>query len=193
MPRAGLTAESVVAGAAHIADTSGLEALSLAALAERLGVRAPSLYKHVGGLPDLHRRLTLDGLRGLREVLRDAVTGVAGPDALRALGHAHRAYALAYPGRYAAAQRAPDGGDAEVLAAAAAVTEVLLAVLRGAGLEGDDLVHAARTVRSALHGFVALEMTAGFGLPQDLNTSYEHLLDVLETVLHSSSLRGSSR
>ena len=46
-------------------------------------------------------------------------------------------------------------------AAAKGAVDVVLAVLRGYGLEGDDAIHAARAVRSALHGFVALEAGAG--------------------------------
>ena len=47
-----LTADRVVAEAAALADERGIQALSLSPLAERLGVRVPSLYKHVGGLDD---------------------------------------------------------------------------------------------------------------------------------------------
>jgi AcrR family transcriptional regulator len=52
-------------------------------------------------------------------------------------------------------------------------------VLRGWDLEGDDAIHAVRVVRSALHGFVALELSGGFGLPLDLDDSYERLVGVL--------------
>ena len=80
--RAGLTPEKVVAEAGALADERGISALSLAPLAERLGVRVPSLYKHVGGLDDLHRRLALAGLRDLAEVLGGATVGRSGLDAL---------------------------------------------------------------------------------------------------------------
>ena len=53
MPRAGLNGDRVVDEAERIADEVGLANLTLAALAERLGVRQPSLYKHIDGLAGL--------------------------------------------------------------------------------------------------------------------------------------------
>jgi AcrR family transcriptional regulator len=53
MPRAGLTAESVVTAGAEIADELGFANLNLVLVAQRLGVRAPSIYKHLDGLADL--------------------------------------------------------------------------------------------------------------------------------------------
>ena len=53
-------------------------------------------------------------------------------------------------------------------------------MLSGYGLDGADRVHAARTVRSALHGFVILEQQSGFELDVDVDDSFEWLLDALE-------------
>jgi hypothetical protein len=75
--------------------------------------------------------------------------------------------------------RAPDPADAELAAAAAAAVQPLFAVLRGYGLEGDGAVHAARAVRSALHGFVAHETAGGFGIPVDLEASFEAMVAAL--------------
>jgi AcrR family transcriptional regulator len=179
MPRAGLSTASVVSSAAEIADTEGLEALTLARLASTAGVRTPSLYNHVTGLDDVRRRVALLALREIAAALRDAAVGRAGDDALVAAAGAYRAYALRHPGRYAAIQRAPAEGDEEMLAAGGEAVGVVLAMMRGYGLEGDDALHAARAVRSALHGFVALEAGGGFGIPIDLDESYARMVAVL--------------
>ena len=183
--RPGLTPDRVVAEAAALADERGAAALSLAGVAERLGVRVPSLYKHVGGLDDLHRRIALAGLRDLTEVLGAATVGRSGGDALRACAAAWRAYARAHPGRYAAVQRAPDRADAELAAAGDRLTRLVFAVLRGYGLDDEETVHATRAVRSALHGFVSLEAVGGFGLPQDVDASFDRLVDLLHAGLGS--------
>ena len=180
-----LTADRVVAEAAALADERGIQALSLSPLAERLGVRVPSLYKHVGGLDDLHRRLALAGLRDLAEQLGAATVGRSGRDALLACATAWRAYAKAHPGRYGAVQRAPDPADAELLAAASRLTELIFAILRGYGLDEEQTVHATRAVRSALHGFVTIEAAGGFGLPQDVDESYARLVALLDSGLSS--------
>ncbi|HEU0192658.1 MAG TPA: WHG domain-containing protein [Gaiellales bacterium] len=178
MPR-GLTPDQVVDRAAALVDADGLESLTLAGLAEHLGVRTPSLYNHVGGLADLRRRLGLRGLQELADRLRSATLARTGDDGLLALASAYRAFAREHPGLYQAVQRAPAAGDDERAAGAAAVLEPLLAVLHSYGLEGDDAVHAARGVRSALHGFAELERGGGFGIDLDLDESYRRLVGAL--------------
>jgi AcrR family transcriptional regulator len=185
MARAGLDADAVVSAAAGLADAEGLAAVTLARLATDLGVRPPSLYAHVGGLPDLRRRLAARGAIDLAAELQTAAAGRAGEDALRAVASAYRDYARAHPGTYAALQRAPAGDDAEASAAAAKVVDVVLAVLRGYGLEGDDAIHAARGLRAALHGFVSLETEGGFGLPLPLDESFSRLVATLHRGLLS--------
>jgi len=179
MPRAGLSTAAVVAAAAEIADAEGLDRLTLARVAATAGVRTPSLYNHVESLDDVRRRVALLALRDLADALRDAAVGRAGDDALAAMADAYRAYARRHPGRYAATQRAPAEGDEEMRTAAAGAVDVVVAILRGYGLEGDDAIHAARAVRSALHGFVTLETGGGFGIPVDLDESYARMVRAL--------------
>jgi AcrR family transcriptional regulator len=177
MPRVGLDAEAVVSAAAELADADGLDHLTLARLADRLGVRAPSLYVHVDGLPDLRRRLAVRGARELGAALACAAAGLAGEDALRAVAATYRDYAREHPGTYAALQVPAE--DAQQSDAARVVVEIVVAVLRGYGLEGDEAIHGVRVVRAALHGFVSLETGGGFGLPLDLDESFDRLIAVL--------------
>jgi AcrR family transcriptional regulator len=184
MPRAGLDAAAVVDAAAALADTDGLPALTLARLADRLGVRSPSLYAHVDGLDDLRRRLAGKGARDLASAMQSAAVGRSGRDALVAVARAYRAYAREHPGAYAALQRSADvGSDPE---AAAQAVDVVVAVLRGYGIEGDDAVHGTRIIRSGLHGFVTLEADGGFGIALDVDDSFERLLAALDRGLRTS-------
>ncbi len=191
MPRAGLTPTVLVAHAGDLADRDGYDSLTLATLAGRLGVRVPSLYKHVASLADLRRRLALHSLQGLDEALRGAAVGRAGGDALRAVAHAYRRYALEHPGRYTAGLRAPGPDDEEARALAGGLIDLMLAVVRGYGLHGDAAVHAVRSVRAALHGFSSLEHAGGFGLPYDVDTSFTHLVTTLDTGLRHSAAAGA--
>jgi AcrR family transcriptional regulator len=194
MPRAGLDTAAVVDAAAKLADSEGLEAVTLARLAAALGVRSPSLYAHVEGLEDLRRRLGARGARELAAELARAAAGRAGSDALSAVAHAYLAYARAHPGSYAAAQRSREiQNDQEAVAAATAVMEVVLAVLRGYDLVGDDAVHAARTIRVALHGFVSLEADAGFAIALSLDETFEFVLATLDRGLRADVVQASMR
>ena len=185
MPSAGLSRDVVVSRAAAVADEVGLERLTLAAVAERLGVLLPSLYKHVSGLDALRVHLAAAACRELAADLAAATVGRSGPDALVRLAGAYRAYALRRPGAYAASVRAPDGDDDEHADAAAALLEVVLAALSGFGLGDEDAVDAVRGLRALLHGFVALELAGGFRLPQDLDRSYRRLVAGYADVLAS--------
>ena len=176
MPRMGLDAERVVDAAAGIADAEGLEAVTLARVAGELGVRAPSLYNHVDGRDDVLRAIAVRGVRELTSALREAAVGRSSADALTAAARAYRAYARAHPGRYAATVAAPTRGDEEHRAAASEAVDVMLAVMRGWDLEGDDAIHAVRAFRSAVHGFVAIEAADGFGMAVDVDASFDRLV-----------------
>jgi AcrR family transcriptional regulator len=193
MPRAGLTQELVIARAADLADEIGYDRLTLTALAARLGVAVPSLYKHVGGLESLRRGVALVAVRELGEALRgsldEAATSTSGmPDqdadvrrgSLEVISAAYRRYALEHPGRYASTIRAAPPGDHELAAAGDAVLGPVLEILGAFGLHGDALIHAARGLRAGLHGFVSLEAAGGFGLPQDVDRSFEAMIRMLD-------------
>lgn len=173
---AGITRERVVAVAAELADAHGLAALTLAQVAARLGVKLPSLYNHVDGLPGLQRDLAALGIRELGACLRDAAVGKAGDDAVLAVAHAYRAYVLAHPGRYAATVPAPAPDDAELQALSAWVVGVVVTVLAPYELGEAGTIHAVRGLRSIVHGFATLEQAGGFGLALDRDTSFLRLL-----------------
>jgi AcrR family transcriptional regulator len=181
--RAGLTESRVVDEAERIADEVGLSRLTLAALAARLGVRQPSLYKHIDGMAGLQRSLSVRGKNELAYVLARAAVGRERGDAIVSISHTYREWALEHPGRYAAAQCAPAPGDADDAAASQAVVQIVTDVLAGYQLRDDDAIDATRGLRSALHGFVTLETGGGFGLPVDIDRSFERLVCGVVTAL----------
>ncbi|WP_430787934.1 TetR/AcrR family transcriptional regulator [Actinoplanes sp. G11-F43] len=183
MPRAGLAPASVIAAGADLADEVGLAGLTMGLLAERVGVRTPSLYKHVDSLDTLRRGIAVQAKRELGAALARAAVGRSGGAALHAFAAAYRRWALDHPGRYAATVRAPAPGDEEDLLAGNETLQVLLDILTGFDRPDDTRIDDARMVRSALHGFTSLEGGGGFGMPQDVDRSYRHLVDVLVTAL----------
>lgn len=185
MPRAGLNTDRVVAEAAELADEVGLDQLTLADLAARLGVRQPSLYKHVANSDALLRLLSMRGKAELGDVLGGAAVGRARDDALVAMAHAWRAWALDHPGRYQAAQRPPAPGDSDDEDVSCRAIHALRAVMDGYGLDGDDATDAIRAFRAAVHGFVSLEASDAFALPASVNHSFDRLVHTLVRALSS--------
>ncbi|MFI5590827.1 TetR/AcrR family transcriptional regulator [Amycolatopsis sp. NPDC051758] len=178
-PRAGLTAPAVVDLALEIVDDEGADALTLAKVAARAGVAAPSLYKHVKSLADLRRLIDLKVVQEMADALRTAATGREGAAAVSALADAYRAYLRRHPHRTNALSTAPDETDTELSTATHAVAEVVFAALRPFGFDHVQAVHATRCIRAAVHGFAGLEASGGFGRPEDVAQSFE----VLKTML----------
>lgn len=193
MPRAGLTRDRVVEEAALMADEVGLSEFTLAALAERLGLRQPSLYKHIDSMAGLQRSISVRAKVELGDVLARAAVGRSGADAIDAMSNAYRAWALLHPGRYQAAQFAPAPGDVDDEAASLAALQIIADVLVAYDLKGDDAIDAIRAFRSSLHGFVALESGGGFGLDLDIDRSFKRLVQGFVTALASWTDRSAQQ
>ncbi|MBC8194585.1 MAG: WHG domain-containing protein [Acidimicrobiia bacterium] len=190
MSRQTLDTTQVVDCAAHLVDTEGFEALTLTRVAAELGVRQPALYRHVDGYDALVRALGLRGREIIAGRLADAAVGMAGDDAVRAMGAAWRGVVRDHPGQYAATDRYPCAGDPELEAAVERVVHVLAQALVAYGLSTDEKVHVARSLRSAFHGFAHLESGDGHPHPLDLDDTFDHLLDLLCAGIHA--LRGAT-
>ena len=174
-----LDAERVIAAAAEIADAEGLDKLTLTRVADTLGVRQPALYRHVEGYDDLLRSLSLRGREILAQRLADAAVGLAGDNAVAAVGHAWRKMVRDHPGIYAATDRYPCAGDPELEDAVENVLAVVGQALRAYELTEVDRAHATRTLRSAFHGFSHLEAGDGHPLPHDPEDTFTHLVELL--------------
>ncbi|GAB2468239.1 TetR/AcrR family transcriptional regulator [Promicromonospora xylanilytica] len=185
MPRAGLSPDAVVRLALEVVDAggpSGFDDLTLAKVAAKAGVAAPSLYKHVGSLADLRREVSVVAVRELTAAGTSATVGRAGADALHALADAWRRYAHAHPGRYAATQIGADPDDPAAAPHREAGEEsvrTVVSVLHGFGLPEQRVIDAVRAVRAGVHGFVTLELGAGFRMREDVDQSFGVLLDML--------------
>ncbi len=187
MPRAGLAPASVTEAGAALADEIGLAQLTMGLLAERLGVKTPSLYKHVGGLADLTHRIAVLAMIEAGDAVRDATQGRAGSDALVAGAQAMRTFVKDHPGRYAAANSAVAiGPDDPLIAASNRVLASWVAMLRGYRLDPGQEIHALRALRSMVHGFASLEVGGGFQYSTDIDESFTWLVSLIDHGLKSA-------
>jgi AcrR family transcriptional regulator len=173
--RSRLTTTKVVDAALELVDEQGVEGLTLAAVAARTGVATPSLYKHVASLGELRGHVGVRLLEEMADRFTTAVLGLAGDEAVAALMHAYRAYVKENPKRYAAMPMDPLHDELQQ-AAGMKFMEVMLATLRGYGLEGSNAIHATRRLRVIVHGFASIESSGGFGLPEGLDDTYDQLV-----------------
>jgi AcrR family transcriptional regulator len=192
MPKARLTPASVTEAGAALVDEIGFASLSMGLLAERLGVRTPSLYKHVSSQADLAHRIAVLAMTEVSEAIRDAIGGRAGRDALAAGAQAMRMYVREHPGRYAAGNAArPTGPDDPLIPADARVVASWAAMLRGYRLGSSQEIHALRMLRSILHGFATLEAADGFQIDTDVDDSFTWMIDFIDHGLQATTAHGT--
>ncbi|PEQ94744.1 TetR family transcriptional regulator [Bacillus sp. AFS006103] len=179
-PKIGLDISFIIEAAGEIADQYGVQEVTLASLAKKLGIRPPSLYNHFDGLTGLRKKLAIYGIDKLYEVMADAAIGVSGTEAVIAVSQAYVNFARRHPGIYEATLLAPDPEDVDVQRAGAKIVDLSVRVLQAFQLEGEEALHAVRGLRSILHGFSSLEQKGGFKMSLDLN---ESLLIILKAFL----------
>jgi AcrR family transcriptional regulator len=194
MPRSGLTPAAVAEAGAALVDEVGFDQLSMGLLAERLGVKTPSLYKHVTGQADLAHRIAVLAMGEVADAIRDAIQGRAGSDALAAGAQAMRRYVREHPGRYAASNVArATGPDDPLLPAAERVLASWAAMLHGYQLDPGEEIHAMRMLRSVLHGFATLETADGFQIDASVDDSFRWMIDFMDHGLKATVAAGRDR
>jgi AcrR family transcriptional regulator len=153
--------------AVTVLEEEGVEALTMRELARRMGIRAPSLYKHVKDKDDI--------VAGVQErALIDLARHLAAADqGLPALADAYRSWAKAHPRLYEVATRYPLAREriAPGVESAAAAP-----IVSAAG--GDE--HLARALWALAHGLVDLELSNRFPPGADLDATWRTALTGFE-------------
>ncbi len=188
--RTRLTKSDVIEAAVDLLNQEGPNSLTLNRLADKLGIRPPSLYNHIDGLPGLQKDLAVLNARQLADRLGEAAIGRSGPELFMEVAQGFRAYVKENPGLYLSTLRA--SGSEEVPNPALIQEEeralkIALTVVASLGLRGEDAIHAVRAFRSMVHGFATLEVAGGFGMPQDCDESFQRLVDALVVGLRSAA------
>ncbi|WP_432137740.1 MULTISPECIES: TetR/AcrR family transcriptional regulator [unclassified Streptomyces] len=160
-----------IAGVARtVLEESGPAALTMRTLADRLGIKAPSLYKHFPDKRSVEAELIAQVLREMAEAMEAAQARA--PGSLPVLGEAYRAYALAHPHLYRLATERPLPRD---LLPPGLEDRTARPLLRACG---DDL-DLARAVWAFAHGMVILELQDRFPADADLPAAWTRGLEAL--------------
>jgi AcrR family transcriptional regulator len=165
----------IVASARELLELEGPSALSMRRLAERLGVRAPSLYEHVQSKHALEAALISQGLSEWAAFAESALEDAG--DRLTAVARAYRAYAQQHPHLYRLMTEHPL--DREVLTPdveGRAAQPVLDAV-------GGD-ADTARALCAYLHGMSIIELNGRFPGDADLDAAWERGLSAFGREAH---------
>ena len=177
--KAGLDKDIILKTAADLADAEGIANVTLKALAEKLGVKPPSLYKHINGLEELNKALMLYGWKSLEKKVTRAAVGKSKEDAIRAIFYAYRDYVKEHPGVFEAMQWYNMYQSEENLKATEEIVAVLFQVLSAYDLQEEQKVHIVRMFRVFLQGFLMVEIHGGFGNPVSITESFDFSLEIL--------------
>jgi len=193
--RVGLDRETVIQTAVELADEDGLERLTLASLAKRLGVRSQSLYAHVDGLPGLRRDLQIAHHRMLADRMRAASAG-SGRKALLALARAWAGFYDEHPGLLILTESMAEDlaeDDPELWRWIIEGSHPLRGVLRTFGLDEEGVVHWERIVWTSIHGFVSIRQAGMLRRTYDPDVTYEMMFNAFADALETQGAMPKSR
>ncbi|MEV1025741.1 TetR/AcrR family transcriptional regulator [Streptomyces sp. NPDC050264] len=163
---------AIVAAGRDLLEAGGHQGLTMQRVAERVGVRAPSLYKHVGSRAALLTAVTEATIEDLASCL-EATDG-----SLEELARAYRRFAGSRPEGFRlmhAAQALPRA------ALDRAARPVLSAAL---GLTSErEALDAARLLTAWATGFIEMELNGAFQLGGSIDRAFEYGLSGMRRAL----------
>nr|WP_206313812.1 TetR/AcrR family transcriptional regulator [Streptomyces coryli] len=156
-------ARQIVGAARELLEKEGEDALTMRRIADRIGVKAPSLYKHFPDKTAVEVELMAILLEEMAAALEAAEA--AAPGSLEALFEAYRGYAVAHPGLYRLGTQKPLPRES----LPAGLEERAAAPLfRELGLDE----HTGRAAWAFAHGMVVLELAGRFPDGADLDEAW---------------------
>ncbi len=173
MARQGLTRAGVVRAAIELIESEGLQRFSLRELANRLHVRAASLYNHIKNMDELYTEIGYYAISELKRAQLDAIAGKERAQAIEALAEAYHRFGRERPEIYQVIMSLPMIKNDALLTAAGDIVEPIMTVLDGYTLTELQKMHLQRVLRSIMHGFLSQEAAGCFRhFPVEVSQSY---------------------
>ncbi|HEY5731525.1 MAG TPA: WHG domain-containing protein [Anaerolineales bacterium] len=166
--------ETIIETARILIERDGVEHLSLGNVAAELGIKAPSLYRHIESKSALlqavieHTYLSL--FRAYDKALSNS--GENPTEQLMALSQAQRTFAHANPNSYLLAYAAQDPelrADPNMLLERAVIIQKIIIQISGE----ENSLPALRGLLALAHGFIMLELNGQFRRGGDLSAAFE--------------------
>ena len=166
--------ETIIETARKLIERDGVDGLSLAQLADELGIKAPSLYRHVTSKAALLQAVIERTYQQLFRAYQQALTSASEEpkERLVALFHAHRSFAQANPNTYILAFTATDPElrtDPGYLEGQAVGIQRIMAQISGE----EQSLSALRGALALVHGYVMLEIKGQLQRGSDLSAAFD--------------------
>ncbi|MCH5585357.1 TetR/AcrR family transcriptional regulator [Shimazuella sp. AN120528] len=179
MPRVGLDQSKIIHAAIELANDQGLEQVTIAALAKKLGVRPPSLYNHFSSLIEIRTKIAREGMQKLEDTLIRSVAGKSGEEAILSFSKQYLTFANANPGLYEATIQPMNVPDNVVADTSKNMIDLLVQLLSAFSLTEQESLHLVRGLRSIVHGFASLQRAGGFQMNFKVEDSLLYTIKLL--------------
>lgn len=171
MARQGLTRADILQAAIGMIESEGR--FSLRELANRLHIKAASLYNHIRNMDELYTEIGFYAISELKKAQLDAIDGKQRAEAVEALAEAYYRFGKERPEIYKVILSLPMVKNDALQTAAGDIVEPIMTALGGYRLTGEQKMHLQRVLRSVMHGFISQEEAGCFRhFPVDLSDSY---------------------
>lgn len=162
----GPTRERISVVAYELLKEKGMAGLSMRALADRLHIKAPSLYKHISDKDEIIADLQARGLEEFGSAIKKA------GKSRKAKALAYRRWALENPHLYEITVSIPLLRDRLPVGLEDGVTKMIIEIT------GKDHEHA-RAVWALMHGLVDLEIAGRFPKDADLELTWKRAVQMI--------------
>lgn len=174
------SAAEIVHAARDLIAERGIEALTMQAVADQVGVRGPSLYKHFVDRNDLLRAVERTVVADLQRVLTAASRSTDDQIALREMAAAYRRFAKKSPSKYALIFALHAHDEETEAARRQALEPAIKRLQKWLGDPGLAFVRA-RVLTAFLHGFVSMEASGTFRFGGSIDEAFRAGIDLLLT------------
>jgi len=166
--------ETIIKTARKLLERGGLDSLSLASVAAKLGIKAPSLYRHIESKGALLHAVIENTYQDLFQAYAEAISNSSDDpeEQLISLARAQHKFAHANPNAYMLAYEVKDPevrADPNTLLEQAVIIQKIMTKISG---EEKSLV-ALRGLLAIGHGFIMLELNGQFQRGGDLSIAFE--------------------
>ena len=172
--------QEIIEVCVEMIDKDGFQNLSIKTIADRIGIKPPSLYKHFqGGLDEIKEAILVYGWREIDIKIAKSAVGKSREEGLKVMCYALREFAHDHPGVFEAICWHNSYTSELNHEITKGVISSLYSILDS--LEFDEVrkMHTLRSLRGFVEGFSLLELHGSFGDEISLDESFAYGVDAL--------------
>ena len=173
--------EAVIRTASELIDEKGLYQVALKDVADKLGIRTPSLYNHIDSLDELLHEVAHAGMRAMNTQMMQSVLGKTAKDALKAAAVEYLNYMILHPGIYETIQWISFHGTKETEALLEQYHSLLQVLVRSCDFPSEKTSEIVDMFTGLLHGYTTQQLGKALKTPDPVRRQLCLAIDALLT------------